>query len=347
MWYPIIRRALFALEPEAAHQVTLQALRSSGVLCAFGAPRVNPASGKGSAASQAVSLMGLRFANAVGMAAGFDKDAVAVRGLLRLGFGFVEVGTVTPRPQPGQNRPRIFRLETAEALINRLGFPSEGADAVRARLAGQHFPGIVGVNIGKNGDTPNDRAIDDYLAAFRKLADVADYVAVNVSSPNTKGLRALQSRDQLEPILSALMDERSKLTPAGRPLPILVKISPDLQTAEIEDLAKLLLSLPVDGVIATNTTITRMGIAHRSVAEAGGLSGAPLFELARTVVAQLRNLLGPAFPIIAVGGINSPERALAMRAAGANLVQMYTGLVYRGPALVTQCARALSSAPSV
>jgi dihydroorotate dehydrogenase len=286
--------------------------------------------------------MGLHFLNRVGLAAGFDKDAVAVDALGRLGFGFIEIGTVTPRPQRGQPRPRLFRLPAAGALINRLGFPNEGAKAVAARLHRRRYPGVVGVSIGKNATTPLSRVIDDYVSCFRTLRNVADYIVVNVSSPNTEGLRTLQALEHLEPLLSALMEERSRAGSAGdRKVPLLVKISPDLSTDALQTVATLLKSLPLDGVVATNTTVRRDGPSPQSTLQIGGLSGAPLRPIAIKVVKELRAYLGPEFPIIGVGGIDSPEAALAMREAGADLVQLYTGLVYRGPALITQCVRAL------
>jgi dihydroorotate dehydrogenase len=288
----------------------------------------------------------LRFANPVGLAAGFDKNAVAVDGLGRVGFGFIEVGTVTPLPQPGQPRPRLFRLPGAGALINRLGFPSDGAEAVAARLRQRRFRGVVGVNIGKNADTPIERAIDDYVGAFRVLRDVADYVAVNVSSPNTPALRVLQTRERLGPLLTALLEERAAaIGGASKSLPILVKISPDLERPELDELATLLRTLSIDGVIATNTTVERPGIADDTQyrAEPGGLSGRPLHTMALRTVSVLRELLGRQFPIIGVGGIDSAQAALAMCAAGANMIQLYTGLVYRGPGLVGSCVRAMEN----
>ena len=290
--------------------------------------------------------MGLRFPNRVGLAAGFDKNASALDGLGSLGFGFIEVGTVTPRAQPGQTRPRLFRLPAAEALVNRLGFPNEGAEKVAARLRKRAYRGVVGVNIGKNATTPLARAIDDYVSCFRTVRQVADYVVVNVSSPNTAGLRDLQARELLEPLLSALLHEREQTqSERARALPLLLKISPDLSDAELQDIAALLKRLPLDGVVATNTTLSREGLNAPASSQTGGLSGRPLQPLALRVVANLRASLGPAFPIIGVGGINSAQAALAMRAAGADLIQIYTGLIYRGPALISQCIRALE-APS-
>jgi dihydroorotate dehydrogenase len=324
MWYRAIRPALFALDPERAHQLALNALRLAGQ----GAPlRVR--------SGRPVECMGLRFPNRVGLAAGFDKNATAVDGLGSLGFGFLEVGTVTPRPQPGQPRPRLFRLGASGALINRLGFPNDGAEQVAARLRHRKYRGIVGVNIGKNASTPLQRALDDYVSCLRAVRNVADYVVVNVSSPNTAGLRDLQGRALLEPLLSALLAERM------RALPLLVKISPDLSDAELRDVTTLLKKLPLDGVVATNTTLGRSGLGPAGSAQAGGLSGRPLQPLSLRTVAALREQLGPGFPIIGVGGIDSAGAARAMREAGADLIQVYTGLIYRGPALVRQCVRAL------
>jgi dihydroorotate dehydrogenase len=305
---------LFALEPEKAHQLALNALRLAG----RSGPKLHPAA--------AVECMGLRFPNRVGLAAGFDKNATALDGLGALGFGFVEVGTVTPRAQAGQPRPRLFRLPTANALINRLGFPNDGAAVVAARLRHRKYRGIVGVNIGKNASTPTERALDDYVSCLRTVRQVADYVVVNVSSPNTAGLRDLQARKYLEPLLTALLDERGKV-------PLLLKVSPDLSDSELHDIAALLKSLPLDGVIATNTTLSRHGVSEAS-AQAGGMSGVPLRPLALRTVAALRAQLGPDFPIIGVGGIDSTDSAREMRAAGADLVQVYTGLIYKGPALI-------------
>jgi dihydroorotate dehydrogenase len=324
MWYRAIRPALFALDPERAHQLALNALRLAG----RGAPlRVR--------GTRPVECMGLRFPNRVGLAAGFDKNATAVEGLGSLGFGFIEVGTVTPRPQPGQPKPRLFRLGASGALINRLGFPNDGADQVAARLRHRKYRGIVGVNIGKNAATPLERALDDYVSCLRSVRDVADYVVVNVSSPNTAGLRDLQGRELLEPLLSALLSERR------RALPLLLKISPDLSDAELRDITGLLKKLRLDGVVATNTTLSRSGVGAPAHAHTGGMSGKPLQALSLRMVAALRAQLGAGFPIIGVGGIDSAAAARAMREAGADLIQIYTGLIFRGPALVRQCVRAL------
>ncbi len=330
MWYRAVRPALFALDPERAHRLALNALRLAGQ----GRVRVP--------ATHPIECMGLRFANRVGLAAGFDKNASAIDGLGSLGFGFIEIGTVTPRPQPGQPRPRLFRLPTAEALVNRLGFPNDGAEKVAARLRHRTYRGIVGVNIGKNATTPLERAIDDYLSCLRTMRSVADYIVVNVSSPNTAGLRSLQARELLEPLLTGLLAERGTRS-ADRPLPLLLKISPDLSAPELQDVAALLKTLPLNGVVATNTTLSRKGLGTAASAQTGGLSGRPLQPLSLRTVASLRTHLGPDFPIIGVGGIDSASAARAMRTAGADLIQVYTGLIYRGPTLVSQCIRALES----
>jgi dihydroorotate dehydrogenase len=330
MWYRAIRPALFALDAERAHRLALDALRLAG----RGALRLR--------SDAPIECLGMRFPNRVGLAAGFDKNAAAVDGLGTLGFGFIEVGTVTPRPQPGQPRPRLFRLPAEGALINRLGFPNDGAQKVASRLRHRRYRGVVGVNIGKNADTPVARAIDDYVSCLRTVRNVADYIVVNVSSPNTVGLRELQSRERLEPLLTALLEERARgVAAAARGLPLLVKISPDLSSNELRDIAALLRRLAVDGVIATNTTASPAGAGRSPNAQVGGVSGRPLHPIAVAAVAELRACLGPGFPIVGVGGIDSAQAALAMRAAGADLIQLYTGLVYGGPSLVSKCIRAL------
>ncbi|HEU4624666.1 MAG TPA: quinone-dependent dihydroorotate dehydrogenase [Steroidobacteraceae bacterium] len=333
MLYPAVRPILFALDPERAHRLTLEALRVAGHLPG---PHVHGA---------AVDLMGLHFPNRVGLAAGFDKNAEAIDGIGRLGFGFIEIGTVTPRPQPGQPRPRVFRLPQHGALINRMGFPSEGANAVAARLRQRRrYRGILGINIGKNADTPLDRAIDDYVSCLRTLHSFADYVAVNISSPNTASLRDLHAPERLTPFVTALLSERDALLRGTtRRLPLLLKVSPDLDAASLASLAEVALRVSLDGIIATNTTVTRDALGTNDPQQAGGLSGAPLHPLSLRIVRELRRLLGPTFPIIGVGGIDSPATALAMRRAGADLIQLYTGMVYRGPGIVRRCVRALAA----
>lgn len=329
MWYRTIRPLLFLLEPERAHALGLAALRRMGRR-----PPAAPLSPAGG-----VRLFGLDFPNRVGLAAGLDKNGVAVDGLGALGFGFVEVGTVTPRAQPGQPRPRLFRVPAAGALINRMGFPNEGAAALAARLRQRRWQGIVGVNIGKNADTPLERAVDDYVACLEIVRDVSDYIVVNVSSPNTAGLRSLQASEHLEPLLTRVIDVAAG-GGARRAVPLLVKISPDLSPAELDDVAALLRRLPLAGVVATNTTLGHPELRDARTL-AGGLSGRPLLPLSLAVVASLRKALGPDYPIVGAGGIASGEDARRMRAAGADLVQIYSGLVYRGPALVRECVEAL------
>jgi len=334
MAFTAFRPALFTLDPEIAHRLALDAARLYGHLPS------RPLAGS------PVELMGLRFPNRVGLAAGFDKNAEAVDGLGKLGFGFIEVGTVTPRSQPGHPRPRLFRLPKSGALINRLGFPNEGAAAVARRLRRRRYRGIVGVNIGKNADTPIDRAVDDYILCLRAVCDTADYIAVNVSSPNTTSLRDLHRPERLEPLLTALLNERDAIRRAlQRHIPIVLKISPDLGLDSLGEIAGIALRRSLDGIIATNTTVRRdNSMTGAAGSEGGGLSGAPLYPLSLQAVSTLRRLLGPAFPLIGVGGVDSPEKACAMRTAGADLVQIYTGMIYRGPSLVQECVRALRRA---
>ncbi len=329
MLYSTLRPLFFALDPEHAHRLALEAAR-----LASGLPgrRIS---------GTPIELLGIRFPNRVGLAAGFDKSAEAVDGLGRLGFGFIEVGTVTARAQGGQPRPRLFRHASASALINRLGFPNDGAAAVAKRLRLRHYRGVLGVNIGKNADTPIERALDDYVACLRALHAVADYVTVNISSPNTAALRDLHAPERLEPLLRGLLRERDRLLLGdARRLPLLLKVSPDLDRATLEGVARVAARVRIDGIVATNTTVQR-GSLDASANQSGGLSGAPLHALALETVAALRGLVGPDLPVIGVGGIDSVANALAMRAAGADLIQIYTGLVYRGPALVKRLVRAL------
>jgi dihydroorotate dehydrogenase len=286
---------------------------------------------------RAIDLMSLRFPNRVGLAAGFDKNGRYIDALGALGFGFIEVGTVTARAQPGQPRPRLIRIPAVDGLINRMGFPNDGAVAVAARLARRRFAGVCGVNIGKNAATPIEDAIRDYLECFATLAPHADYVAINVSSPNTQDLRRLQEVEQLQPIVLALAEARNTLRVAtGRRVPLLVKISPDVAEADLRRLAEFSRQAGIDGIIATNTTVSRAGIPARWQAEPGGLSGAPLRSLALQTVRSLRAALGSDIAIIAAGGIQSGRDALDAIRAGADLVQIYTGLVYRGPGLVRE-----------
>lgn len=330
--YALVQPLLMRLDPERAHGTTLALLNAAHALGLLAQPRPD---------GEPVRLMGLEFANRVGLAAGFDKNGVCIDALGRLGFGFVEVGTVTPRAQAGNPRPRVFRLRDARAVINRMGFPNEGVEALAARLRARRFSGICGVNIGKNAATPLEQAGSDYAACLQAVYAYADYVTVNISSPNTSGLRELQREARLAPLLASLLELRGRLaTEHGRHVPLLVKLAPDLSDEELTATAGVIGALGIEGVIATNTTTRRPGVeGMRGAAEAGGLSGAPLFELSLGVVERLRSLLGARAVIIGVGGIGSAERGRRMLAAGADLVQVYTGLVYEGPRLVRALAR--------
>jgi dihydroorotate dehydrogenase len=295
-----------------------------------------------------VTIAGLQFPNRVGLAAGLDKNGRCIDGLGAFGFGFVEVGTVTPRPQPGNPKPRLFRLPEAQALINRLGFNNDGLAAFISNVKRARFRergGILGLNIGKNADTPIDAAVNDYLVGLAGVYPHADYVTVNISSPNTANLRTLQTDDALAALLSALQARRAELAKEhGRVVPMFVKIAPDLEPAQIQAIAAALRRYKVDGVIATNTTISRDAVKQlQHGREAGGLSGAPVFDASNRVIRLLRSALGASFPIIGVGGVMSGADARAKVAAGADLIQIYTGFIYRGPALVTEAARALAT----
>ncbi|HEV7613444.1 MAG TPA: quinone-dependent dihydroorotate dehydrogenase [Steroidobacteraceae bacterium] len=328
---PILTR----LDPELAHDIGLAGLRWLQPLW----PTLE------FPAALSVHCLGLEFAHALGLAAGFDKNGDCLDALGAMGFSHVELGTVTPRPQPGNPKPRMFRIPSASALINRMGFNNKGVDHLVARISGSRYSGIRGISIGKNFDTPLENAQDDYVTCLRKVYPVADYVAVNLSSPNTARLRELQAGYGLERILGALFEERRVLQERyGNRVPLLVKVAPDLTPEQISALARDLLSLGVDGVIATNTSIDRSALADSAAAaESGGLSGAPLHPLAVKVIAHLRAELGANFPIIGVGGIVSADHALATLHAGANLIQIYTGFAYRGAALLEEILNALSA----
>jgi dihydroorotate dehydrogenase len=345
--YSLARPFLFNMDPEAAHDLTLDLLaktQRSVLACAYSSTRVD----------DPVTLAGLTFPNRVGMAAGLDKNARCIDALGAMGFGFVEVGTVTPLAQSGNPKPRMFRLPQARALINRLGFNNEGLDAFIANVKkarfrhtikpGQH-PLVLGLNIGKNAVTPIERATDDYLIALAGVYPHADYVTVNISSPNTKNLRALQSDEALDGLLGAIATKREELSSQhGLRKPIFVKIAPDLDEAQIAVIADTLKRHGMDGVIATNTTLAReavQGLPHAE--EAGGLSGAPVLEKSNAVIRQLRAALGGGYPIIGVGGIMSAADAVSKIQAGADVVQIYTGLIYQGPELVSQSAAAIKA----
>lgn len=329
--YAALQPLLMRLDPERAHALTLDLLRRAYGLGLLPQQRTS---------GTPVRRMGLEFANRVGLAAGFDKNGVCIDALGRLGFGFLELGTVTPRPQTGNPRPRVFRLREACAVINRMGFPNEGVDALAARLARRRFGGICGVNIGKNAATPLDLAGADYAACLQAIYAQADYVALNISSPNTAHLRELQQESRLAPLLESLLELRVRLAREhGRHVPLLVKLSPDLTDPDLTATARVIAGLGIEGVIATNTTLRRPGVeGHPRAGESGGLSGAPLLDLSLGAVRRLRGELGARATIIGVGGIDSAAAARAMLAAGADLVQIYTGLVYRGPRLVRELA---------
>ena len=343
--YSLARPFLFALDPEVAHELTIESLakiQHSPLMCLASQKRVD----------DPVTLAGLQFPNRVGLAAGLDKNARCIDAWGALGFGFVEVGTVTPKGQPGNPKPRMFRLPKQNALINRLGFNNEGLDAFianvkQSKLRQQPKAGgmLLGLNIGKNAATPIERATDDYLICLEGVYPHADYVAVNISSPNTKNLRELQSDEALDQLLGALAAKRAELAQRhGVYKPLFVKIAPDLDQAQIAVIADTLKRHGMDGVIATNTTLSReavKGLKHAE--EAGGLSGAPVLEASNTVIRQLRARLGKDYPIIGVGGILSGADALSKIAAGADVVQIYSGLIYRGTDLVTETARALKN----
>ena len=336
--YPLLRPLLFKLDAETAHEWTVKLVKAAHSLGMIQAPSI-----KHQASSREV--LGLKFPNCVGLAAGMDKSASAVDAWLACGFGFVEVGTLTPRPQPGNPTQRLFRLIENEAIINRMGFNNPGIEAAVRKLELRSGDGIVGVNIGKNFDTPNERAVDDYVACLRSAYAVADYIAVNISSPNTKGLRDLQAEEPIRRLVSTLKEEQSKLQAQhGKRVPLVVKIAPDLDATQIEMLARVFAELQLDGVIATNTTLSRDAVrTHPQANEAGGLSGAPLTTRATEVIADLRAALPASIPIIGVGGILSAADAQTKLSAGASLVQLYTGLVYRGPALISEIANISAS----
>ena len=334
--YPLLRPLIFRLDPETAHHLTLSALNISHKLGLSGQAKTQT--------TDCIEVMGLKFPTRLGLAAGLDKNGDYIDALAALGFGFIEIGTVTPRPQPGNPKPRLFRLPEAEAIINRMGFNNEGVDHLIKQVQSSRFQGIVGINIGKNFDTPIEQAVDDYLIGIQKAYPHAGYITVNISSPNTANLRELQQKDHLGGLLSVLKQEQEKLAQQHqRYVPVVVKIAPDMEQEELKAVADTLLQNSIDGVIATNTTISRQGVENISHGdEQGGLSGAPLTHKSTEVVRLLYQYLGEQVPIIAAGGIMSADDALDKIGAGAKLVQIYSGLIYRGPKLIKEITVALA-----
>jgi len=335
--YSLVRQALFLTDPETAHALALESLRlghglgATSLLC--------------SRISQPVTVMGLEFPNPVGMAAGMDKNGDYIDALGSVGFGFIEIGTITPRPQPGNPKPRVFRIEKANAMINRLGFNNKGVDHLVRQVPKRRFKGILGINIGKNFDTPNEKAVDDYLIGLEKVYPHADYITINISSPNTKNLRDLQDAEQLDALLGTLNERRLELAEEyDQKVPLVVKVAPDLDDSQIPEIADVVVASQFEGLIATNTTISReevRGLPHAS--EQGGLSGAPVKDKANHVLAAFREALPAKIALIGTGGITTGEDAAEKVALGADLVQFYTGFVYKGPELVTDCLKAIAA----
>jgi len=338
MFYPAIRKVLFQFDAETIHELTIKGLKSTGStpFNALYKQRVT---------NKPVTVMGIDFPNSLGLAAGLDKNGECINAFAAMGFGFIEVGTVTPRPQPGNPKPRIFRLPEANAVINRMGFNNKGVDYLVSQVRAAKFKGVLGINIGKNKDTPEENAKDDYIHCMRKVYDFASYITINISSPNTPGLRSLQYGDALNELLSALKAEQAELEKQyNKYVPIAVKIAPDLTEDEVNSIAQSLIDNNIDGVIATNTTLSREGVEgleHGS--EQGGLSGAPVKDKSTTVISILAKALDNKLPIIGVGGIASSHDANEKLIAGASLVQVYTGFIYQGPPLVKEIVDGLQS----
>ena len=334
--YALLKPLLFQFDAENAHDLTLKSLKyaeKSGLLKLYPkAPLCQPR-----------QVMGITFPNAIGLAAGLDKNGAVIDGMAALGFGFIEIGTVTPRPQPGNPKPRLFRVPEAQGIVNRFGFNNLGVDNLIENVKAANYKGVLGINIGKNFDTPNENAVDDYLICMQKVYAYASYITVNISSPNTKNLRALQEKAALSDLLATLKQEQLKLAQTyGRYIPIALKIAPDLEHEQVNEIADLLIAHKIDGVIATNTTLARdmvQGLPNAN--ETGGLSGAPVKDKSTLVIQQLSQRLQGAVPIIGVGGILTGADAVEKIAAGASLVQVYSGLIYKGPKLVHDICRSL------
>ncbi len=337
--YSLARKLLFCLEPETAHDVTLELLGAAErlKLLKLFAPRP---------IAEPVEVMGLSFPNPIGLAAGLDKNGDYFNALGSLGFGFVEIGTVTPKPQAGNPKPRMFRLPEREAIINRMGFNNKGVEHLVRRVQRRRYPGVLGINIGKNASTPVERAVDDYQLCLDAVYDHADYITFNISSPNTPGLRDLQFGDQLSRMLETLKSQQQqRFSQSGRYVPLAVKIAPDMDDVALKQVAEVLVEQGMDGVIATNTTVSREGVEGLAYGdESGGLSGMPVQEKSTRLISALHSHLGDRLPIIGVGGVMDGESAAAKIDAGASLVQLYTGLIYRGPGLISECVRAVGPA---
>jgi len=336
MFYSAIRKVLFQFDAEKIHELTITSLKKTGAT-----PLNNFY--KQTMVNKPVTVMGIKFPNPVGLAAGLDKNGECIRAFDAMGFGFIEVGTVTPRPQPGNDKPRIFRLESANAIINRMGFNNKGVDYLVNQVQKANFKGVLGINIGKNKDTPEENAKDDYLYCMRKVYNFASYITINISSPNTPGLRSLQYGDALNELLSSLKAQQKILADQyHKYVPIAVKIAPDLSKDEVVSIAQCLVSNKIDGVIATNTTLSREGVENlKHGNEQGGLSGQPVKDKSTQVIKLLSETLAGELPIIGVGGIASADDAKEKMAAGANLVQIYTGFIYQGPNLIKKIVNAL------
>lgn len=333
MLYSLARPLLFSLAPERAHELTLSLLKSSHKMGLMRQKTV----------AKPVTCMGIEFPNPVGLAAGLDKNGAYIDALAGLGFGFIEIGTITPRPQVGNPHPRLFRIPQAKAIINRMGFNNDGVDQLIENVKAAKFKGILGINIGKNADTPVENAVDDYLICLEKVYNYASYITVNISSPNTKNLRSLQSGDALTELLQTLKQRQLELAEEHQHyVPLVLKVAPDLDPEDIQFIAKQLLQFKIDGLIVTNTTLSREGVENLPHGdEAGGLSGAPVFEKSTACLAAFSAALKDEIPLIGVGGILSGEQAVAKKNAGASLVQVYSGLIYAGPELVQDCVNAL------
>ncbi len=336
MFYPAIRKVLFQFDAETIHELTIKGLKSTGK---------SPLNAlyKQNIQDKPLTIMGINFPNPVGLAAGLDKNGECIDAFAAMGFGFVEIGTVTPRPQPGNDKPRIFRLPEANAVINRMGFNNKGVDYLVSQVQASNFKGVLGINIGKNKDTPEENAKDDYVHCMRKVYDFATYITVNISSPNTPGLRSLQYGEALDELLSALKAEQTVLAKQyDKYVPVAVKIAPDLSAEEVQSIAKSLIDNNIDGVIATNTTLSREGVERLEFgAEQGGLSGQPVKEKSTQVIKLLSEALDNKLPIIGVGGIASSKDANEKLQAGASLVQIYTGFIYQGPPLIKDIVNGL------